>query len=107
MTWGGSYLGFQTGVRSTVNHWYSILSIGGVYLDDSDLKTLSFGWHYGYEVEFTRRFSLSIDAGDEPGDEATAMAAKVAGWQYRIAEYKANLLARRWEDILKDQEAPE
>jgi hypothetical protein len=51
--------------------------------------------------------SLIIDAGDAPGDEATAMAAKVAGWQYRIAEYKANLLARRWEDILKDQETPE
>ena len=51
--------------------------------------------------------ALTIDAGDEPGDEATAMAAKVAGWQYRIAEYKANLLARRWEDILKDQETPE
>jgi len=63
MTWGGSYMGFQTGVRSTVNHWYSILSIGGAYLDDTDLKTLSFGWHYGYEVEFTRRFSFSIDAG--------------------------------------------
>jgi hypothetical protein len=63
MTWGGSYMGFQTGVRSTVNQWYSIFSIGGVYLDDTDLKTLSFGWHYGYEVEFSRRLSFSIDAG--------------------------------------------
>jgi hypothetical protein len=63
MTWGGSYMGVQTGVRSTVNQWYSIFSIGGVYLDDTDLKTFSLGWHYGYEIEFNRRFSFSVDAG--------------------------------------------
>lgn len=63
MTWGGSYLGIQTGLRTTVHRWYSIFSLGGIYLDDTDLRTLSLGWHYGYEFELTPRLSLSIDAG--------------------------------------------
>jgi hypothetical protein len=38
----------------------------------------------------------------EPGEEeAGTINARLAGWQYRIPEYKANLLARRWDDILK------
>lgn len=41
----------------------------------------------------------------EPGFEsADAINARVGGWQYKIADYKSNLLVRRWEDILK---APE
>lgn len=30
---------------------------------------------------------------------------RVNGWQYRIADYKANLFTRRWDDILKAAEA--
>lgn len=52
---------------------------------------------------------------DEPADEseeeaapeyesADAINARVGGWQYRIADYKANLLLRRWDDILKAAE---
>jgi hypothetical protein len=37
-------------------------------------------------------------------EEAAAINAQHAGWQYRIPEYKANLLARRWKDILKEKE---
>ena len=29
---------------------------------------------------------------------------RVRGWQYRIADYKANLLTRQWEDILTPEE---
>ena len=43
--------------------------------------------------------SLTDDAGD-----AEAINARTAGWQFRIADYKANLLNRRWEDILKPAE---
>jgi len=54
--------------------------------------------------------SLSADAlGDAPA-KAEEIASKVAGWQYRIADYKGNLLRRRWEDILKEpasKEGPE
>lgn len=47
----------------------------------------------------------------EDADESSAAAtaadinAQHAGWQYRIADYKANLVARRWDDILKAEEA--
>lgn len=34
-----------------------------------------------------------------------ATADHVRGWQYRIADYKANLLTRRWDDILKAEDA--
>ena len=44
-----------------------------------------------------------IELAVEPGESAQAAAIneRVAGWQYKIASYKANLLMRRWEDILK------
>ena len=39
---------------------------------------------------------------DETGNEqATAINERVAGWQYKIVDYKANLLMRHWEDILR------
>jgi hypothetical protein len=63
MTWGSSYMGLQTGVRTTVNDWYSILSVGGFYMNETDLDVISFAWNYGYRFEFTRRLSLSVDAG--------------------------------------------
>ena len=50
--------------------------------------------------------AFSVTAEEEGGEEAAAIAARVEGWEFRIADYKANLLTRRWEDILK-AEAPE
>ena len=41
---------------------------------------------------------------ESTGDDSTAadeIGARVDGWQYRIADYKASLLTRRWEDILE------
>ena len=38
--------------------------------------------------------------GDATADEA-AINDRLAGWQFRIADYKANQLTRRWDDILK------
>jgi stage V sporulation protein SpoVS len=34
-------------------------------------------------------------------DAATEIRARVSGWQYRLPDYKKNLLTRRWDDILK------
>lgn len=39
-------------------------------------------------------------------EEWQAISDSVSGWQYRIADYKANLLTRRWDDILKPEETP-
>lgn len=56
---------------------------------------------------------ISIDLrlpgeGDEQAmEEWLATRARVNGWAYRIADYKANLLARRWNDILKAESADE
>ena len=63
VSWASSYLGVQTGVRTTVNNWYSILSVGGVYMGETDLDVLAFAWNYGYRLGFTERLSLSVDAG--------------------------------------------
>jgi hypothetical protein len=37
----------------------------------------------------------------EDNAEASSINARVAGWQYRVADHKANLLTRHWDDILK------
>jgi hypothetical protein len=39
-----------------------------------------------------------------PEETAADLDARHAGWQYKVPGYKANLIARRWDDILK---APE
>jgi hypothetical protein len=40
---------------------------------------------------------------DEEIEAVAAINARVAGWQFRIPQYKANQLTRRWEDILKPE----
>lgn len=63
MIWGSNYVGIETGVRTSVRGWYSILSVGGVYAQDTDLRVLSFGWDYGYRFLGSGPWSLSVDAG--------------------------------------------
>ncbi|MDG2377050.1 MAG: DUF4340 domain-containing protein [Woeseiaceae bacterium] len=50
---------------------------------------------------------LPGEGNEQTMDEWSATRARVDGWAYRIADYKANLLARRWDDILKVQSADE
>jgi len=45
--------------------------------------------------------AIAASADGDGAERASAIAARVTGWEYRIADYKANLLTRRWEDILK------
>jgi len=45
--------------------------------------------------------AIRAQAADEAAAEADEINARVAGWQYLIADYKANLLTRRWEEILR------
>lgn len=42
--------------------------------------------------------------GEDSGivDEAEAINERLSGWQYRVPEYRKNLLTRRWDDLLKD-----
>lgn len=39
-----------------------------------------------------------------PEEEAADINALVSGWKYRISDYKANQLTRRWDDLLKAEE---
>ena len=45
--------------------------------------------------------SLEIEGLGDATDEPDALRQRVGGWEFRIADYKANLLTRRWEDILE------
>lgn len=47
--------------------------------------------------------SLDVTAGDD-AEELAAVSERVAGWQFRIPQYKANQLTRRWDDILKAED---
>jgi hypothetical protein len=48
--------------------------------------------------------SLGVSAEESGNAEAAEISGQTEGWQYMIADYKANLLTRRWEDILKAAE---
>ncbi len=50
------------------------------------------------------RETSEAETGRTAEDEANDINARHAGWQYRIPDYKANLLSRRWDDILKADE---
>jgi hypothetical protein len=39
-----------------------------------------------------------------PVEQAETLNTRVSGWQYRIPQYKADQLTRRWEDLLADPE---
>lgn len=45
--------------------------------------------------------SLSASSTGADGPDATVINERVDGWQFKIPKYKAGLLSRRWEDILK------
>lgn len=49
------------------------------------------------ESDDTRWVTFEID-----GDEELAV--RLDGWQFRLPDYKSNLLARRWDDVLKAAE---
>ncbi|MDX1405339.1 MAG: DUF4340 domain-containing protein [Woeseiaceae bacterium] len=45
---------------------------------------------------------ITVSATSEAGlDAITALNERTSGWQFRIPQYKANQLTRRWDDILK------
>ena len=47
---------------------------------------------------------LPADVESDAVGEWQENADRIRGWQYRIADYKANLLTRQWEDILTPEE---
>jgi len=47
---------------------------------------------------------ISFDVSGAQSEEEIELSGRIGGWQYKVADYKANLLTRRWEDILKPVE---
>lgn len=48
--------------------------------------------------------ATSADVESASADDAARINERLSGWQYRVADYKKNLLVRRWEDLLKASE---
>jgi hypothetical protein len=48
--------------------------------------------------------SFTVSATSDDNENAGDINARVTGWQFKIADFKSNLLTRRWDDILKTQE---
>jgi hypothetical protein len=59
------------------------------------------------EVEHWLAISAKASS-DEAKERADAINARVEGWEYRVPDYKAELLTKRWDDLLKpvSQDAP-
>ena len=51
--------------------------------------------------------ATSAEPVPDPAALAAAINARVQGWQYKVPDFKKNQLTRRWDDILKAEEAPE
>ena len=68
--------------------WEGLKVTAGIAKTDDD----------NFWVTFTAE-STGEDAG--VAEQADAINARVTGWQYELADYKKNLLTRRWEDVLK------
>ncbi len=57
------------------------------------------------EPEIEHWLGLSAKASsDEAKERADAINARVEGWEYRVPAYKAELLTKRWDDLLKPAE---
>ncbi len=48
---------------------------------------------------------VRFTAAGEPDEALTGISETLPDWQYRLPDYKTNLLTRRWDDILKSVEA--
>ena len=51
--------------------------------------------------------SLEVTSEETENSEASEIMSQISGWQYQIPNYKANLLSRKLEDILKPSQKEE
>lgn len=60
--WGSNLVGGTAGIKFSVGHVYSILSLGALNLNDNIGRSLSYGFHYGGSVPLSH-FFLRADVG--------------------------------------------
>jgi hypothetical protein len=57
------------------------------------------------EAEAGATDESGAEATGNPAEEAAGINERVSGWAYRIASYKGDQLARRWDDLLSEPES--
>jgi len=63
VNFGSSYAAFSTGIRTEVNNFYSMASVGWGDIKDSLNDTVFLSWHYGYAWEIGEHWRIGPDAG--------------------------------------------
>jgi hypothetical protein len=78
-------------VTSVTFETWNGLSLSVKVIDEEEASWLEFA-------------ATSVDEEHSVDNEVAAINERLSGWQYQVADYKKNLLIRRWDDILKDAE---
>ncbi len=63
ITFGSNLAAFNTGMRTTVNRFYSMFTVGYGDLQGDVEDTAFLSWHYGYTMPLGRKWSLDVDLG--------------------------------------------
>jgi hypothetical protein len=63
ITYGSNLALINTGVRTTVNRFYSMVAVGGYDAECDVSETAFLSWHYGYELPLADAWSLGLDLG--------------------------------------------
>lgn len=60
---GSNLAAISTGVKTEVNNWYSMLTLGYGDLQGDVEETFILGWNYGYAFRLGRAWNLGVDLG--------------------------------------------
>ena len=91
--------------RHRILRWYSTKTAP---LHSSEIATYMPAFFEGARIEVRTEssddeswISITASSTDEELESISTLNDRVAGWQFRIPQYKANQLTRRWDDILQ------
>jgi len=60
---GTNLSAMNTGLRTTVNRWYSLLSFGYKDIQGDVEESYFLSWHYGYAIPLGKKWGLNLDLG--------------------------------------------
>jgi len=63
ITFGSNLAAISTGMRTTVNRWYSLLSAGYGDLQGDVEESYFLSWNYGYAIPLAKKWALNVDLG--------------------------------------------
>jgi hypothetical protein len=63
VTFGSSLALVNTGIRTVLRNFYSMLTVGGYDLKTGKSETGFINWNFGYAIPFSRSLSLDLDLG--------------------------------------------